>query len=239
MACCKPPCQAARVGAGSYCLSLRPTRAGPITKGNIMADEPYKATKHIKALRELQESLLQYIHEGGASGRSGPLEEIDDGHYVHDAVEAAQAFYPPANMLPWEPPWEPLIVWKDLLDISRGERQTDRPNQEAMKAAGKLVQWAEAEIKTLCGGDGGQPADGNKPERKQTVNERMIAKMASDLETVKGWTAQNWADHLDCGCTTVKDTKTWKSLSLLRQQVKAEQREDRRRRMAKRGANPD
>ena len=67
-----------------------------------------------------------------------------------------------------------------------------------------------------------------EPERKPTVNERMITKMATDLETVKGWTAQKWADHLGCAKSTVIEAETWKSLSLLRQQAKAEKRKDRR-----------
>ena len=71
-------------------------------------------------------------------------------------------------------------------------------------------------------------ANAKKP--KPTVNERMKAEMASNLETVKGWAAKQWADHLGCGQTTIKDTETWKSLALLRQQVKAEKRKDRRRR---------
>ncbi len=57
----------------------------------------------------------------------------------------------------------------------------------------------------------------------------MKAELAANLETVKGWTAQQWADKLGCGKTTVIESETWKSLSLLRQQAKAERRNDRRR----------
>jgi hypothetical protein len=64
-------------------------------------------------------------------------------------------------------------------------------------------------------------------KRKPKVDDRMKAEMASNLETVKGWTAQEWANFLGCGKSTVIETKTWRSLSFLRQQVKAEKRKDR------------
>jgi len=66
--------------------------------------------------------------------------------------------------------------------------------------------------------------------KRPPVNNRMKAEMASNLETVKSWTARKWATHLNCGETTVKETETWKSLTLLRQQAKAEKRQDRHRR---------
>lgn len=65
--------------------------------------------------------------------------------------------------------------------------------------------------------------------RKATADERMKAELASNLETVKGWTAQKWADHLGCAKSTIIETKTWESMSLLRQQAKAEKRNDRHR----------
>ena len=65
-------------------------------------------------------------------------------------------------------------------------------------------------------------------KRRTTVNDSMVAEMASDLETVKGWTAQQWADRLGCGKSTVVETQTWKTLSFVRQQAKAEKRNDRR-----------
>ncbi len=67
-------------------------------------------------------------------------------------------------------------------------------------------------------------------KRSPTVNDRMKAEMAADLEGVKGLTAQQWADRLGCAKSTVVDTMTWKNLALLRQQAKAEHRMDRRRR---------
>ena len=67
----------------------------------------------------------------------------------------------------------------------------------------------------------------DKPKRTATVNNRMKAELAANLETAKGWTAQQWADNLGCGKSTVIESETWKSLSLLRQQAKAERRNDR------------
>ncbi len=68
-----------------------------------------------------------------------------------------------------------------------------------------------------------------KKKPRVTVNNRMKAELAADLDTVKGWTAQQWANHLGCAKSTVVESPTWKSLSLLRQQAKAERRNDRRR----------
>ena len=65
-------------------------------------------------------------------------------------------------------------------------------------------------------------------KRRTTVNDSMIAEMASNLEAVKGWTAQQWANRLGCGKSTVVETQTWKTLSFVRQQAKAEKRNDRR-----------
>ena len=65
--------------------------------------------------------------------------------------------------------------------------------------------------------------------KKPKVNDRMTAELASNLETVKGWTARKWAAFLGCAKSTVIEAPTWKSLSLLRQQAKAEKRSDRRR----------
>ena len=42
------------------------------------------------------------------------------------------------------------------------------------------------------------------------------------------WTTQKWADNMGRAKSTVVETETWKSLSLLRQQAKAERRKDRR-----------
>jgi hypothetical protein len=72
---------------------------------------------------------------------------------------------------------------------------------------------------------------GSKLRPKPTVNERMKAELASNLQAVKGWTAQRWANHLGCAKSTVIETQTWKSLNLIRQQARVEKRNDRRRNM--------
>lgn len=78
-------------------------------------------------------------------------------------------------------------------------------------------------------------ADAGRLEPKQggvkrpTVNDRMKAELAANLELVKGWTAARWAEHLGCGKTAVIESATWNSLALLRRQAQAEKREDRRR----------
>lgn len=79
-------------------------------------------------------------------------------------------------------------------------------------------------------GEAGDDNFGGKEEPRATVNERMKAGMVADLEKVQGWTAQQWADCLNCGKSTVIETATWKSLAALRQQAKAVKRNDRHRR---------
>lgn len=66
-------------------------------------------------------------------------------------------------------------------------------------------------------------------KRKPTVNDRMKAELAANLETVKGWTARQWAIKLGCAKSTVIESTTWRSLHLMRHQDRAERRNDRRR----------
>jgi len=78
-----------------------------------------------------------------------------------------------------------------------------------------------------------QPLDSTektKAKKKLTVNDRMVAELASNPEAVKGWTAKQWAEHLKCGLTTVKDTETWKNLVSYRAESKARKQMNRNRR---------
>lgn len=74
-------------------------------------------------------------------------------------------------------------------------------------------------------GQGDEAADVSRPTA--TINERMKAELASNLETVKGWTARQWANHLSCSVSSIGDAPTWKELALLRQKTKAERAMDR------------
>ncbi len=64
--------------------------------------------------------------------------------------------------------------------------------------------------------------------RSSTIDDRMRAELAENLEVVKGWSCQRWATHLGCAKSTVAETETWKSLALLREKAKAEMAMDRR-----------
>ena len=68
---------------------------------------------------------------------------------------------------------------------------------------------------------------GYKRNKKATVNERMLAEIVGNLENVKGLTAKQWAVHLGCGQTTVKDTDAWKWLRMFRLEAKAKKHRDR------------
>jgi hypothetical protein len=74
-----------------------------------------------------------------------------------------------------------------------------------------------------------QESSSTDKARKATVDDRMKAEMAANLDKVKGWTAQQWANHLSCSKGTIGETKTWKQLGLLRAQAKAERQLDRHR----------
>ncbi len=114
----------------------------------------------------------------------------------------------------------PLAEFRDA--ISEANMKPGQPGQ------GKPKQSADDKESTVeKSNDVGKSKRGTT-QRKPTVNERMTAELAVNLEMVKGWSAQEWANHLGCAKSTVIDTRTWKSLSLLRQQVKAEKRRDRR-----------
>ena len=65
--------------------------------------------------------------------------------------------------------------------------------------------------------------------KKPNANDLMKAELAANLEEVKGFTAQKWANKIGRAKSTVVETPTWKSLSLNRQQAKAEKAADRRR----------
>lgn len=105
---------------------------------------------------------------------------------------------------------------KDLVESSLGGGSLEW----MLAAAESLVSWIQEDPE----------ADPPKVTPRATVNERMKAELAVNMQVVKGWTAQKWAYHLGCGKTTVIESQTWKELSLLRQQAKAEKCTDRHRR---------
>ena len=57
----------------------------------------------------------------------------------------------------------------------------------------------------------------------------MKAELAANLETVKGWTARQWANRLGCSVSSIGEAQTWKDLELLRKKTKAEKAMDRHR----------
>jgi hypothetical protein len=115
-----------------------------------------------------------------------------------------------------------------IYDPAPPQQSFDRA-QYAVRAQGweQLLNPGTAVTGDADAGRADQEPELAKPKKTPKVNDRMIAEMASDLEAVKGYTAKQWAHRLGCGETTVKETLTWKSLSLLRQQAKVEKRKDR------------
>jgi hypothetical protein len=100
---------------------------------------------------------------------------------------------------------------------------SDEGGRDAVPEKPAAIDPAKTDATKTGGAEGTDKA----PPRKPTTEDRMKAELASNLHEVKGWTAQQWADRLGCGKTTIIETETWKSLALLRQQMKAEKRNDR------------
>ena len=123
------------------------------------------------ALIELIESLELFMDEEEPSDPQHRPEVINSGHYVHDAVMEVETFYRCEKL-----PAVARVVWMDLLQITRGKRETNRPHQEAMQAAMDLSRWAESEIerisKTEC--KGGEP-DGASGIARFTARGRRAA----------------------------------------------------------------
>jgi hypothetical protein len=84
--------------------------------------------------------LDEYIDSGESSDSQDRPDPINSGHPVHDAVRQVELHYPSEKL-----PATPRIHWLDLLDITRGKRETNRPNQEAIAAAWNLLEWAKKE----------------------------------------------------------------------------------------------
>ncbi len=107
-------------------------------------------SSHAESLRQLIGSLDQYASLGVSSDGETPPEAIVKGHYVHDAVIGVESHYPAGKL-----PAPERVNWMDLLQVTRGSRQTARPNQEALQVVIVLSAWAEHELDEIAFGEGG------------------------------------------------------------------------------------
>lgn len=92
---------------------------------------------------------------------------------------------------------------------------------QALKGTG------EVEAAPAGGGETGgkvqvDPSNATKPKHKN-VNARMLETIQRDHEAV-GWTARQWAEHLQCSKSAVTETKTWRAFKNDRTMEKAERR---------------
>jgi len=99
--------------------------------------------------------------------------------------------------------WDKLDAIRDLLDLLPHPSQSEEKS-EASKPTG------------------------SKPRPPATVNERMAGTIMENPEAM-GWNSTQWSKHLQCAKSTVVETATWKNLESARQQTKAEEMKDRRR----------
>ncbi len=96
------------------------------------------------ALQKLVAALREYIDRESSSDPSDAPEAILEGHDIHDAVVGVQNCYTTRKL-----PASARVAWMDWLRVSRGDRSTDRPNEEAMEAAFELSQWAAGRLAEL------------------------------------------------------------------------------------------
>ena len=98
----------------------------------------------ITSLKQLVRMLDRFIDEEQSSDSEDRPKPINPGHYLHDAVCGVGKHYR-ANKLPG------MIrpAWIDLLQITRGKLEFERPNQAAIEAAVKMMQWANQEISSM------------------------------------------------------------------------------------------
>ena len=98
-------------------------------------------------------------------------------------------------------------------------KQADRRTEPAPKQLTRTTPASSIKIRAA-----------KKPRtKKPTADDLMKAELVANLEEVKGFTAQQWADKIGRAKSTVIATPTWKSISLARKLEKAEKAVDRRR----------
>ena len=72
-------------------------------------------------------------------------------------------------------------------------------------------------------GDGqGAAAGGGKRKRGRNINGMMLDVLQRGQNEARGWTARQWAAHLNCSVSSIHGTPTWKDLSAARKLAAAE-----------------
>lgn len=146
---------------------------------------PATRQEWLASLHHLIAALKEYSEAEASSDPRDPPEPIDPGHAVHAAVVMVQSHYSGGKL-----PDPARVAWMDLLQVTRGERETVRPNQEALDAEYSLRQWAEAEIEGMTQTDGDQSkilTDDRPAVRRPSDN----AIAAWRLRDIKGLKTQN------------------------------------------------
>lgn len=143
--------------------------------------------------------------------KASEMKLINDGRICYERTTEGRIIRHRVNDLLW--------TNSHTIDYLLGEY--DPFTNPAEAATGSNAEPAKPDETTNGGTD-------KATSRKPSIEDRMLAEMASNLQQVKGWTVRQWADRLDCAISTIADTETWQSLALLRQQMKAEKRNDRK-----------
>lgn len=150
---------------------------------------------------------------------------------------------PPAGLLPsLHPSWFPANEFHYLAIVTEGDEHDDFVRLARAAAIDRYALACEL-LADMIGGEmsaatGGQPQGANEAGEDSgragdsaNANDRMKAELAANLSEVKGLTARQWAKRLGYrSASTITDTPTWKELSMLRADAKAQKATDRHRR---------
>lgn len=115
--------------------------------------------------------------------------------------------------------WAALAKLRVLDTLSTSEMLREHP--EATSPVGPEAVAANGTDQPAI--DAAKPANGSNGP-KLTVNERMAALLAKDPKA-KDWTAQGFADSLECAKSTISATPIWKGLMAAREAAKRERQE--------------
>jgi hypothetical protein len=112
------------------------------------------------------------------------------------------------------------LLMADDGDLARGQRILDllKPGV-AFKVAVEAITREIGKQQTPDKKTDKPPRTDKKTAGNATVSARMIDAYQKDADK-GGWSAQQWADHLNCSKTAVAESQAWKSLKL----VKADQK---------------
>lgn len=151
----------------------------------------------------VEEQIQTYLGDGAVDSATV------EGNWDSTLTHVADLLSKPSHLLPTF--WAGLEDWfKDVAaDLESLASERDSASASATASAAP---------------PGRAPTKNQKPN----VNARMIARMQEGADC-HGWTITQWAIYLKCARSSVAETKTWKGLTIVREELKVQKQSDRRR----------